>query len=91
MTDTEAETLLTKNEIEDVQTLIKEIIAEVLKEIAEKDYLISEIHGEYWNEVKRDGSYKKRFKRSAQLEKIKHLMWVKTKTDNNELYRIIAR
>ncbi len=88
---TGSDDFLTANEIKDVDTLISELIEKDLQEVDEQEYLISQIHGDYWVEVKRDGTYKKRFKKSAQLEQINRVKWVKTKSDNNEFYRVVAR
>ena len=82
---------LTEEEAKDVRTLVKERIEKDLqKGHNAKEYLISEILDDYWDAVKTDGGYPKRFKRSAQRGDISHLVWVRTKTDNNELYRIDA-
>ena len=82
------EGFLTKAEINDVHTLVRELIERDLTKLDWKEYLISEILVDYWEEASCDGTYPKRFKKSAKLGKISQVFWVKTKSDNNELYRV---
>ena len=82
---------LTKEELQDVVTLVSERIEKDLKSgLNKKEYLISEILNDYWEAVKTDGTYPKRFKKSVKRNDIQYLTWVTTKSDNNELYLIVA-
>jgi hypothetical protein len=61
-----------------------------INELPAGEYVIGEIYGEFWDSVPNHTGLGPIFKAAVERGRLHGIEWVERKTNNNQLYRIVA-